>query len=322
MPRLYEIAAGTISGVAPTPVERYAMETYFVNDALFNIMPFKLCGMGTGYGNFVVTYTLYNELTTGASFRGLGKEYNPDNAEPIPKTVYLKPLGGSFENDRMTTRALSSQGIDIFREQQIAQKANSIKNGFLTYFLNGKVATDPKQFDGVFVALDEFSDQVLVDTLSLEGGLSTSNAILVEQHFNECIGLMNRPANVVITTRKGAALLKTLNAYRNMYTGPIEIDSIKYEQYMGIPIVVAPDTSFKSTYPEIDFVFAYLNENDGIYTAIPIDGKVIDIVDPELGDGTMVKTGALEMVSAPIFYNPKAFAHCTITITAPEVQIG
>jgi hypothetical protein len=60
----------------------------------------------------------------------------------------------------------------------------------------------------------------------------------------------------------------------------------------------------------------YINENDGIYTAIPMDGKIIDIVDPEMGDGTLVKTGAVEMLCAPIFYNPKALAICGVKLVA------
>ena len=93
MALLKDIALGNIAGIAPTPVEKYAIENHFVNDGLFNIMEFTPLGMGTGTGNLAASYVTYSDAED-ADFRGLGEEYEADNATPEPKT-YLKALGGS-----------------------------------------------------------------------------------------------------------------------------------------------------------------------------------------------------------------------------------
>ena len=317
MALLKDIAAGTIAGMAPTPVETYAISTYLVNDGLFNIMEFVPVGMGMGNGNIAASVVQYNtEEGVDAAFRGIGEEYIAADATPNPKTVYLKNLGGAYHVDRTTTRALKNGGMDVWREQQASQKANLIKNAFAKYFLSGDTTVTPKGFNGVYKEVFEVVTEMEITTpYDLVGGLTPTNALGLEQAFNDAIANMNVTPNVVITTRKGAALAKTLNAHRNYGTEVIEIGSVKYNQLMGIPIVQVEDSYFPTNRAAlgIGFVFAYVADDEkGIKTGIPMDGRVLDIVEPELGDGTLVKTGAMEMIAAPIFQNPRSAAVCYV----------
>lgn len=311
MALLRDIALGNITGIAPTPVEKYAIENHFVSDGLFNIMEFTPLGMGTGTGNLAASYVKYDDAV-GADFRGLGEEYDADNANPEPKTVYLKALGGSYTVDRITDRALKNGGINVFREQQVAQKANSIKNGFAKYFISGDSSTNPKAFNGVYKGVvAEYPEQENKIAHALPGGLTNDNAIGLEQHFNDVISLMNVEPNAVITTRKGASLAKTLNAHRNMFTGVVEIGDVKYNQLMGLPIVTVEESYFPvgKTAIGVPFVFVYIaDDTKGIRAGIPIDGQVVNITDPEDGSGTMIKEGAVEMITVPIFSNNKSVA--------------
>ena len=322
MALLKDIALGKIAGIAPTPVERYAIETYFVNDALFNLMEFQPVGTGVGTGNIAATFVQY-DAESDADFRGLGEEYTANNATPEPKTVYLKILGGSYSVDRVTDRALKNGGIDVFREQQVQQKANQIKNGFAKHFISGDTSVNPKGFNGVYrEVIQNYTEQEITDAYNLAGGLTTNNAIGLEQHLNETIALMNVQPNAVITTRKGAALAKTLNAFRNMSTNVVEIGDVKYSQLMGIPIVEVEESYFPASRRAIGipFIFLYIADDvKGVKAGIPIDGQVLDIRDPEDGSGTMVKEGAVEMVTAPLFSNPKSVAICYVDTTA-EVE--
>lgn len=326
MALLREIAKGNIVGLAPTPVEQYAISTYFVNDGLFNIMEFVPNGMGMGMGNIAASYVQYSEEEgVDAAFRAIGEEYDTANVTPEPKVVHLKNLGGAYQVDRTTTRALKNGGIDVFREQQAAQKANLIKNAFAKAFISGDTSVNPKAFNGVYKAvISENPSQENTKAFDLSEGLKVENSIGLELHFNEAVGKMNVEPNIVITTRKGAALAKTLNAYRNMFTGVVEIGEVKYNQLMGVPIITVEDNYFPSNKTDIGipFIFAYISDDErGIKAAIPEDGTVLDIVEPELGDGTLVKTGAMEILTVPIFSNPKSVSVCYVDMT-PEVVEG
>lgn len=317
MALLKEIAAGNIAGMAPTPVEAYAISTYLVNDGLFNIMQFVPTGTGMGGGNFASSYVQYNaEVGVDAAFRGLGEEYTASDATPEPKTVYLKQLGGSYHVDRVTDRALKNGGINVWREQQAAQKANLIKNAFAKYFISGDVTVNPKGFNGVYKEVFEVNTD-LENTFSydLTGTLNDDKALNVEMMFNEAIAKMNVNPNAVITTRKGAALARTLNAKRNYGTETVEVGGMKYNQLMGIPIVEVGDNDFPDNRGALGtpFLFVYIADDEkGIKAGVPIDGNILDIVEPELGDGTLVKIGAMEMVTAPYFQNPRSAVACYV----------
>lgn len=321
MAKLSEIALGTIAGMAPTPVEQYAINTYFVNDQLFNMMEFVPIGMGTGIGNIAASYVQYSEeVGVDAAFRRIGEEYVESNATPEPKTVYLKNLGGSYNVDRTTTRALVNGGMDVWKEQQAAQKANLIKNAFAKNFIRGAaLETDNKGFNGIYYEIDRGSaSQEVKAPFDLSTGLTIENAVGLEMHFNEAIALMNVEPNAVITTRKGSALAKTLNAHRHMSTEVVEIGSVRYNQLMGIPIIAVDESYFPEDKVSIGvpFIFLYISDDGkGIKAAIPADGNVLDIVDPELGDGTLVKTGAMELITTPVFSNPKSMAVCYVDMT-------
>lgn len=324
MALLREIELGNIVGIAPTPVERYAISTYFVNDLLFNLMEFVPVGVATGTGNMAASYVQYDDDGDEAEFRGLGEEYDADTATPEPKTVYLKMLGGSYNVDRLTDRALSNGGINVFREQQVQQKTNKIKNGFVKYFISGDTTSNAKGFNGVYKSVvAKYPEQEIGKSFDLSGGLNANSAIGLEQHLNDAIAQMNVEPNFVITTRQGASLAKTLNALRHMSTSPVEIGDVRYGQLLGLPIVPVDGSYFPADKKSkgIPFIFGYISSDEkGIKAGIPMDGQVLNIVDPETGSGTMVKEGAVEMITAPIFSNPKSVAVCYVDNTAKEVD--
>lgn len=311
MAQLAQISRGTIAGLAPTPVETYAIDTYFVNDKLMNAMEFVPNGAAGTLGNIQVSYVEYSDAAdSDADFRNIGEEYSSQAATPNPKVVQLKNLGGAYPVDRTTTRALKNGGIDVYREQQARQKANRIKNGFTKAFISGDTSKNAKSFDGVYAGvIKAHPEQENKTALAIGAQLTQDKAIAIELYMNKVIGLMNVTPNYVLTTRNGAAIAKTVNAMRNFGTQAVEVNDVKYNQFMGINIIDVDDSYFPADKLElgIPFIFVYIADDEkGIKTAIPQDGTVIDIVEPELGDGTLVKTGAMEMICTPYFANCKA----------------
>src|SRR5690606_24851137 len=103
----------------------------------------------------------------GAAFRAFGSEYAPTHATRERKTVELKPLGGSFEIDRVLARLGNPATNEVSFQMQ--QLLTGIRTQFQHELINGDVAADPNGFDGL--------DKLLVGSSTeyspLDEGVST-----------------------------------------------------------------------------------------------------------------------------------------------------
>lgn len=323
MATLQTIGSTGLAGTAPTPVLQHAINRYLVNDDLMNIMEFVNIAVPSNLGNFQCS-GVYYAGTTAATFRQLGVDYNPDNEAPQTWTEMLKFLGGAFESDVEIARAFGNNpgAVANWEEQQISQKINTIKNGFAKYFIQGDKTTDAKQFDGLNKRIA--SGQVEATPINVYE-LTPAKAIQVEVQMNKAIGKIRpkRP-NVILTTANGQAILRALNAYRNRGVEAVEVNSRKYDAYMGIPIVVL-DNCFPATDTaegKIPVVFGLIDEFEGIRAAIPQDGQVLIILPPKFENGKAVERGMCEMAVTPIWDNPYAVSKCYLTEEAPEADGG
>jgi uncharacterized protein YjdB len=326
---LNQIATSGFTGMAPTPVEKYAINKYFVNNDLFNLMEFVNIGMGSNIGNLQATIVTY-DTPDSAEFRRIGNEYDISNNVPKTVTVVLKMLGGEFQTDRVLERAFSQNptAVDNWTEQQIGQKINSIINGFCKYFIQGNSDRDEKQFDGLEKYFNGHPSQN-GGIKELPGGLSYANALSVEEFLNESVvRVVDRPTCVITSRLKGKPFLQALEQHRNRGVRAINVYDREYYTFMGIPIVGLSDDCFPAsmTNKGIPFIFAKFAEMDGIRVAVPMNpgvgqqGAILDIVRPRLGNtdaGTsvFVRNGGVEMVCAPIIEDPFCASICYIEET-------
>ena len=324
---LNQIATSGFTGMAPTPVERYAVNKYLVQNDLFNLLEFVNIGMGSNIGNLQATILTYN-APASAEFRQIGNEYTPDNNVPVPVTVVLKMLGGEFETDRVLVRAFSNnpQAVSNWTEQQIGQKINAIINGFCKYFIQGDVTHDAKEFDGLGVFFNNNPGQANTTALELAGGLDYTNALKVETLLNESVAkVVDRPTCVITTRLKGKPFLQALEQHRNRGVRAIPVYDRQYYTFMGIPIVALEDSCFPTSMTNIGipFIFAKFAEQDGIRVAVPMNpgvgnqGAILDIVRPRMGnndagEAVFVRKGGVEMVCVPIMVDPYCASICFI----------
>lgn len=336
---LNQIATSGFTGMAPTPVEKYAINKYFVNNDLFNLMEFVNIGMGSNIGNLQATIVTY-DTPDSAEFRRIGNEYDISNNVPKTVTVVLKMLGGEFQTDRVLERAFSQNptAVDNWTEQQIGQKINAIINGFCKYFIQGDSTIDEKQFDGIQKYFGSHPAQV-VGTKELPGGLSYANALSVEEFLNESVvRVVDRPTCVITSRLKGKPFLQALEQHRNRGVRALTVNDREYYTFMGIPIVGLSDDCFPASMTEngIPFIFAKFAEMDGIRVAVPMNpgvgqqGAILDIVRPRLGNtdaGTsvFVRNGGVEMVCVPIIEDPFCASLCYIketeVVNAESIEI-
>jgi hypothetical protein len=101
---------------------------------------------GTGGGSMTYGYT---RLITAASaqFRAINSEYVPGKAIRQQFTVNLKPMGGSFEVDRVLRSLGQAQSNEVTFQMQQAIVSSTIR--FQQELILGDVAVDANGFDGL-----------------------------------------------------------------------------------------------------------------------------------------------------------------------------
>ena len=318
MALLNEIATSGFTGLAPTPVEKVAINKYFINNELFNLMQFVNIGMGSNIGNLQATIVTY-DAPDSAEFRKIGNEYNVSNNTPKTVTLVMKMLGGEFQTDRVFARAFSgnANALDNWTEQQIAQKINAIINGFCKYFIQGNSTTNPNAFDGLEVYFTKHTGQVKATAHEVTGGLNPNNALEVENFLYELIAMVPG-ANVIITDRlQGKPFLQAVESNRGRGHSKLTVNDKEYNEAVGLPIVGLSSDCFSNTMIQkgIPIIVGRISETDGIRVAVPMNpgvgsqGAILDIVRPRVdntnaGEAVFVRKGGVEMVCVPIIEDP------------------
>ncbi|MFJ3097355.1 major capsid protein [Streptomyces hydrogenans] len=105
---------------------------------------------GTGGGTLTYGFTRLTAART-AAFRAINSEYTPTQATRARSTVDLKPLGGSFQVDRVLANLGAAQTNEVTFQMQ--QLLTSVRTEFQDELINGDVAVDAAGFDGLDKAL-------------------------------------------------------------------------------------------------------------------------------------------------------------------------
>jgi hypothetical protein len=117
-------------------------------------------------GGATLTYSYTRQLTQrGAAFRAINSEYTPTEATKVRASVDLKPLGGSFQIDRVL------DGVGQARETafQMRELLKATSAQFSDSVFNGDTAVDANGFDGLNKILTGSSTEYL----PLSNGAST-----------------------------------------------------------------------------------------------------------------------------------------------------
>lgn len=123
---------------------------------LLNNMVFDDVVNGAGAGG-TLTYGYTRQLTQAtAGFRAINAEYTPQEVTKARYTVDLKPLGGSFQIDRV----LNAMAAAAETEFQMRNKIAGANAAFNDAIINGDVAVDANGFDGLSKALTGSSTEL------------------------------------------------------------------------------------------------------------------------------------------------------------------
>lgn len=175
-------------------------------------------------GGSTLTYGYHRVITqASAAFRAINSEYTAGQATKQRYTTDLKPLGGSFEIDRVLAQA--ARGAEVTFQMQQKIKATTTK--FQDEVINGDTAVDADGFDGLDKALTGSDTELVPDSAATAiadwSDLETYGYHKALDLLDEFLGLLDGEPTMIIGNRQSIAKLRAIARRANQYvTRPVE----------------------------------------------------------------------------------------------------
>lgn len=268
-------------------------------------------------GGATLLYGYRRQITqAGAAFRAINSEYTPGEVTTQHFSTELKPLGGSFEVDRVISRVgpAASGAVAL----NLREKIKSTATKFQDAVINGDTAVDAAGFDGLDKALTgsatEFNAGAVADWRDFDTNQGTKFGAL--DALDEFLSLLDGTPTVIVGNKKALARVRAMVRRTGMYVqNPIEGlvgqngRPITREEYGGIVFADAGDKAGTST-PIIPIVtrtvatvsttgltdlYAYRVGLDGFHGVSTVGGQLLQTWLPDFTTSGAVKKGEVEM---------------------------
>lgn len=221
-------------------ISTFVIDEFRKSSYLLNALPFDPVVNSAGAGA-TLTYG-YTRLTAerAAAFRAINAEYTPAEATIARYTVDLKPLGGSFQIDRVLDAVAAASQTALQMSQLI--KASSAK--FADAVVNGDTAVDANGFDGLSKSLTGSTTEYLPlaqgTTLGYRDWTTVdtkAEAVAELEQIDAWLALMDRTPDVIIGPAKGLSMFKRLAIWADQYGQTADAFGRPINTYNGIPLV-------------------------------------------------------------------------------------
>ena len=218
---------------AASDIDRNIIDEFRKSSFLLNALPFDQSVNPAGGGS-TLTYGYTRQVTQrGAAFRAINAEYTPTEVTKQQYTVGLKPLGGSFQIDRVLT------GIGAVSEVsfQLAQLIKATKAYFADQVINGDSAVTTDGFDGLSKALRNSSTEVAGPVLDLTGVNTQALAIAAVGRINAWLALMDARPDALLMNSTAKAMLSMVAAFSGQLRSAQDVFGNEQETFRSIPLV-------------------------------------------------------------------------------------
>lgn len=301
---------------ATDDVDVQIIDEFQKSNDILNRLTFDDVVSGAGNGA-TLTYGYTRQITQrAAAFRAINAEYTPTEATKQRYTVDLKPLGGSFQVDRVLSRV--AQAAETAFQMRELLKASSAK--FNDAFFNGDTAVDANGFDGLGKLLTGTSTEYLPLSNGVTVGYLDWTAINTQAlafatiaHIDAWLGLLDGRPDAIYLPRKAKALFKTVASFAGQYS--VERDSIgnMVDTYNGIPLIDPGTVSGAATdvlalatrdadaggaggnITNLADMYAVRFGLDGVHGVSMSDGPLVQNWLPDFSTAGAVKTGEAEL---------------------------
>lgn len=273
----------------------------FISSPVLETLPFDntvfLNGDSMGY--------VYNVITTEATAgtRAINAEYVPQEAktEQVPTT--LKILGGAYQIDRVVANNMSNAINQV--DFQSNQKAKGAVAEFHDLFINGNIATDPTQFDGLD-KLARTTNQHIVDATGLDlstGALIKANAhdllFALRQVYKGTEGFthMGMNADMFAVFQSIADYLPNVSYSRDelgrgiYHYGDTRIVGLGQKAGTNKEVIETKEDGTTS-------IYFWREGMDGVHGISPQGQELVEVHTPDFTVAKAVHTGDVELVTA------------------------
>lgn len=218
---------------AASAIDRNIIDEFRKSSFILNAMPFDQSVNPAGGGS-TLTYGYTRQVSQrAAAFRAINAEYTPAEVTKAQYTVGLKPLGGSFQIDRVLT------GIGAVSEVsfQLAQLIKATKAYFADQVINGDSAVTTDGFDGLSKALRNSSTEIAGPVLDLTAVNSQALAIAAVGRINAWLALMDARPDAILGNSTAMAMLSMVAAFSGQLRSATDSFGFVQETFRGIPLV-------------------------------------------------------------------------------------
>ena len=268
----------------------------FRANPLLDLLTFEDAVSPTGGGT--LTYG-YRRLVTsvGAAFRALNSEYVPTEVTTEPKSVDLKPLGGSFQVDRVIGRVgpAASGAVAL----NMSQKVKGARGEFGYQFIQGDTAADANGFDGLDKLLTGSSTEIdgAAYNWSALDEAGSQNAIDI---LDEFLAVLDGQPGAIIANKRALARIRSAARRAGYFDRSPGAAGTQIERYAGITLVDAgqrPGTNvdvIPVTAGRTD-IYAVRFGLDGVHGVSMAGAPLVQTWLPDFSSAGAVKTGEVEM---------------------------
>lgn len=188
-------------------------------------------------GGATLSYSYRRQVTmSDAHFRALNSEYRPTEATTSRHTVDLKPLGGSFQVDRV----LANLGPAATNEVafQMTDKINAAKATFSDAVINGDSAVNVDSFDGLSKALTGSSTEITT-AYNWSGTMDQTKGFAVLEALDSVLSVMDGEPTMILTNKLVIGRIRAAARMTSMYVREPGPASTYVERYGGALLVDA-----------------------------------------------------------------------------------
>lgn len=299
---------------ATDDIETQVIDEFAKNNYLLSNLTFHDVVNQAGAGA-TMTYG-YTRLITQptAAFRAINSEYTPSEVTKQRFSVDLKPMGGSFQVDRVLNKIAQAAETTL----QMQQKIKATNANFNDAVINGDSAVDANSFDGLSKSLTGSATEIGA-TASTDWRGATIGADLGKANdaldaLDAWLALLDGAPAAIFGNVDGIARLRSLARRAGYFDRATAGDfGSMVETYRGIPFVdlgakagtnnlVIPTTSktvatVAGNYTDL---YAIRLGLDGFHGVSMADGPLVQTWLPDFTTSGAVKTGEVELGPAAV----------------------
>jgi hypothetical protein len=218
---------------ADSDIDHQVIDEFRKSSYLLDRLPFDQSVNPAGGGS-TLTYGYTRQTTQrAAAFRAINAEYTPTQVEKAQFTTNLRPLGGSFQIDRVLTGigAISEVGF------QLAQLIKAAGAYFSDQVINGNDAVTTDGFDGLNQALIGSSTEEAGPLLDLTAVNTQALALSAVQRINAWLAKMDGRPDVILLNGTAKSMISMVAGFTGQLRSAVDAFGVEQEFFRGIPLI-------------------------------------------------------------------------------------